>query len=80
VDYNLPAVVLQLVTNPVGSVTPTDFYLFGTLKKHLAGKQFAADTDVQHALTSWLQTLDNDFFYTDTNLHAIVGQMLECQW
>jgi hypothetical protein len=26
---------------------PSDFYLFGLLKKHLAGKKFATDADVK---------------------------------
>jgi hypothetical protein len=50
------------------------------LKKHLDDKQFATDANMQQAVTSWLQTLDTDFFYTDTNLGAMVGQMLKCQW
>jgi hypothetical protein len=32
------------------------------LLKHVAGKQFTADTDVKQAGTFWLQTLDTDFF------------------
>ena len=34
------------------------------LKNHLARKRFATDTDVKQAVTSWLQTYDNDFFYS----------------
>jgi len=37
-------------------------YLFGLLKKHLAGKRFETDVDVRQAVTSWPQTLDIDFF------------------
>jgi hypothetical protein len=43
---------------------PTDFHLFGLLKKHLAGKQFATDANVKQAVTSRLQLLDTNFFYT----------------
>jgi hypothetical protein len=42
---------------------PSDFYLFGLLNKNLAGKRFAADTDVKQAVTSWLQKLYPSFFY-----------------
>jgi hypothetical protein len=42
--------------------------------------QFVTDADVKQAVTSWLQTFDTYFFYTDTNLGAMVGQMLKCQW
>jgi hypothetical protein len=39
---------------------------YGPINKHLAGKQFATDTDVKQAVTSWLQTLDNDLHCTRT--------------
>jgi hypothetical protein len=45
--------------------SPSDFHLFGPLKKQLAGKQFAKDADIKQAVT-WLQTLDTDFFYIKT--------------
>jgi hypothetical protein len=41
---------------------PSDFCLFGSPKKHVAGKPFAV-ADVKQAVTSWLQTHDTDFFY-----------------
>jgi hypothetical protein len=31
------------------------------LKQHLAGKQFATNTDVKQAVTIWLQTPDTSF-------------------
>jgi len=37
---------------------------YGPINKHLAGKQFATDTDVKQAVTSWLQALDNDLHFT----------------
>jgi hypothetical protein len=43
---------------------PSNFHLFGLLKKHLAGKEFAADTNMKQAVTSWIQTIDEDCFYT----------------
>ena len=51
---NLPAVVLYHVTSPVSSIGPSDFHLFEHLKKHLAGKRFAAHTEVMQAVTSML--------------------------
>jgi hypothetical protein len=41
---------------------PSDFNFFGPLKEHLTGKRLATDTDMKQAVTSWLQTLDTDFF------------------
>jgi len=40
---------------------PSNWHLFGCLKKHLVGKRFA--TDASEAIISWLQTLDTSFFY-----------------
>jgi hypothetical protein len=43
-------------------LAPSDYHLFGPLK-HLWGRQFATDGEVQQAVMSWLQALDTDFFY-----------------
>jgi histone-lysine N-methyltransferase SETMAR len=45
-------------------IAPSNFHLFGPLKKHLGGRPFATDCEVQQAM-SWLQTLDTDFFYAE---------------
>jgi hypothetical protein len=42
----------------VGSMGLCGFYFFESLKKHLACKLFAADSDVKQTVTSLLQTLD----------------------
>lgn len=49
-----------------------DFYLFGPLKKHLTGKQFATYANIKQAVTSWLKTLDTDIFYA--KIQALVPQ------
>ncbi|GBM78393.1 Mariner Mos1 transposase [Araneus ventricosus] len=41
----------------------SDFHLFGSLKKHLAGRHFRTDAEVQEAVVKWLRALDPDFFY-----------------
>jgi hypothetical protein len=33
------------------------------LKKHLGGRRFSTDGEVQQAVMFWLQALDTDFFY-----------------
>jgi hypothetical protein len=43
-------------------LAPSDFHLFGPLKKHLDGRRFATDDEVQQAIMSWLQARDTDFF------------------
>ena len=45
-------------------LAPSDFQLSRPLKKHLARKCFAIDADVKQPVTSRLQTLDTDRFYT----------------
>ena len=61
--HNLPAVAIQPVTSLVCSVTPTNFNLFGSHKKYLAGKQFAVNNDLKQTVTCWLQTLRTDLCY-----------------
>jgi len=46
------------------------------LKKHKAGTKFASDTNRKQAVTSWLQTLYINFFYTVVqynNLRVFLG-------
>jgi hypothetical protein len=61
---------------------PSDFYLFGPLKKHLGGRRFPTNGEVQQAVLSWLQALDTDFFYVcwDGCLGVPVGKMLRQVW
>jgi hypothetical protein len=53
-------------------LAPSDFHLFGPLKKHLGGRRVATDCEVQQAVMSWLQALDTDFFYA--GIDALVYQ------
>ena len=45
----------------ITSMGPSDFHLFGHLKKHAAGQLFATDANVNQAVASWLQTHDTHF-------------------
>jgi hypothetical protein len=58
------------------SRTILDFHLLGSLKKHLADKQFAADIDMKQAVTSWLQTLETGFFFA--SIQALMPQWDKC--
>ncbi|GBL94528.1 hypothetical protein AVEN_235620-1 [Araneus ventricosus] len=42
---------------------PSDFHLFGPLKKNLAGRQFRKNAEVQEAVVKLLRDLDPDLFY-----------------
>jgi hypothetical protein len=57
-------------------LTPSDFHLFGPLKKHLGGRRSATDGEVKQAVMSWLQALDTDFFYAGKN--ALVYRWDKC--
>jgi hypothetical protein len=45
-------------------IAPSDFYLFLHLKKHLAGKKFDDDDEVQEVMT-WFKGLVADFYDSD---------------
>jgi hypothetical protein len=36
------------------NLAPSDFHLFGVLKKHLAGKQMAKHTNIEQNVIFWL--------------------------
>jgi histone-lysine N-methyltransferase SETMAR len=54
----------------------SDFHLFGPLQKHLGGRRFATDGEVQQAVMSWYQALDTDFFYA--GIDALVYRWDKC--
>jgi hypothetical protein len=43
-------------------LTPSDFHVFGPLKKAMGGKSFRFDKEVQQAVHKWLHTHPKDFF------------------
>jgi hypothetical protein len=57
-------------------LAPSDFHLFGLLKKDLGGRRFATDGEVQQAVMSWPQALDTDFFYAGRD--ALVYRWDKC--
>ena len=79
---NIPVIMLQPVTRPLGRMEPNDFHLVRALTKHLAGKRFTPDTDKKQAVISWLKNLGTNFFYytTRTSLGAMLWQTLKYQW
>jgi hypothetical protein len=38
-------------------------HFFGVVEKHLAGMRLAVDAEVKQVVTSWLQTVDDSFYY-----------------
>jgi len=64
------------VTSPFHITRPSDFFLFGHLQKHLTGKRFVTDADMKQDVTSWLQNLATDFFYS--GIQSLVQQWDKC--
>ncbi|GBO22143.1 Mariner Mos1 transposase [Araneus ventricosus] len=57
-------------------LSPSDFHLFGPLKKQLAGHHFRTDAEVQEAVVKWLRDLNPDFFYAGFN--KLVYRLNKC--
>jgi len=73
----------EVVDHPLYSpdFLTSDFHLFEPLKKHLAGKKFATDDDVEQTDTSSLEASYTDFLYGEIqNLGATLQYVFECQW
>ncbi|GFN97013.1 histone-lysine N-methyltransferase SETMAR [Plakobranchus ocellatus] len=49
-------------------LAPSDFHLFGTLKRHLGGMAFETEDDLISELRNWFDNLDVDFFRVGINL------------
>ena len=43
-------------------LAPCDYFLFRHLKKHLWGRRFSSDTDIQANVTMWLEGQDSGFY------------------
>ena len=54
----------EVLPHPAHSpdLAPSDYYLFGPLKRHLGGKRFDERDDLVEELNSWFSSLDADFF------------------
>ena len=46
-------------------LAPSDFHLFGPMKKHLGCQTFADDEEVMAAVQSWLKVTLKSFFLKD---------------
>ncbi|GFO48915.1 histone-lysine N-methyltransferase SETMAR [Plakobranchus ocellatus] len=48
-------------------LAPSDFHLFGPLKRHLGGVAFETEDDLISELMNWFDNLDVDFFRVGIN-------------
>lgn len=57
-------------------LAPSDYYLFGNLKKHLRGKRFSSDQEVITATEAFFSEVDKSFFLT--GMQALPGRLDKC--
>jgi histone-lysine N-methyltransferase SETMAR len=57
-------------------LAPGDFHLFIHLKKHLAGKKFDNDDEVQEEVMTWFKGLVADFY--DSGTQKLVPGLSKC--
>jgi len=57
-------------------LAPSNFHLFLHLKKHLAGKKFNDDEEVQEEVMMWFKGLAADFY--DSGIQKLVPRLNKC--
>ena len=63
-DFSTQKVKVHILDHPPYSpnLAPSDFHLFLHLKKHLAGKKFDDDDEVQEEVMTWFKGPAADFY------------------
>ncbi|GFN86520.1 histone-lysine N-methyltransferase SETMAR [Plakobranchus ocellatus] len=57
-------------------LAPSDFHLFGPLKRHLGGMAFETEDDLISELRKWFDNLDVDFFRVGIN--SLLSRWQKC--
>ena len=57
-------------------LAPSDYHLFGPLKRHLSGKRFSTDDDVVTEVQGWFKSLDAKFY--EEGIRALVHRWEKC--
>lgn len=65
----------ELVEHPPYSpdIAPSDYHMFPTLKKHLGGKKFATDEEVQQEVNTYLRNADGSWY--DDGIQKFIVRM-----
>ena len=58
------------------NLAPSDFHLFLHLKKHLVGKKFDDEDEVQEEVMTWFKGLAADFY--DSRMQKLVPRLNKC--
>ncbi|GFO11594.1 histone-lysine N-methyltransferase SETMAR [Plakobranchus ocellatus] len=68
----------EILPHPAHSpdLAPSDFHLFGTLKRHLGGMAFETEDDRISELRNWFDNLDVDFFRVGIN--SLLSRWQKC--
>ncbi|GFN76213.1 histone-lysine N-methyltransferase SETMAR [Plakobranchus ocellatus] len=69
----------EILPHPAHSppnLAPSDFHLFGPLKRHLAGMAFETEDDLISELRNWFDNLDVDFFRVGIN--SLLSRWQKC--
>jgi hypothetical protein len=66
----------KFTNNSQNDLAPSDFHLFLHLKKHLAGKNFDDDDEVQEVVMTWFKGQAADFY--DSGIQKLVLKLNKC--
>ncbi|GFN85090.1 histone-lysine N-methyltransferase SETMAR [Plakobranchus ocellatus] len=68
----------EILPHPAHSpdLAPSDFHLFGPLKRHLGGMAFETEDDLISELRNWFDNLDVDFFRVGIN--SLLSRWQKC--
>ncbi|GFN99464.1 transposase [Plakobranchus ocellatus] len=68
----------EILPHPAHSpdLAPSDFHLFGLLKRHLGGMAFETEDDLISELRNWFDALDVDFFRIGIN--SLLSRWQKC--
>ncbi|GFO28094.1 histone-lysine N-methyltransferase SETMAR [Plakobranchus ocellatus] len=68
----------EILPHPAHSpdLAPSDFHLFGPLKRHLGGMAFETEDDLISELRNWFDNLDVDFFRVGIN--SLLSRCQKC--
>jgi len=57
---------------------PSDYHLFGPMKKMLGGQKFASDTEVQSTVRQWLRQHSRHRFFFASCIQKLVDRWDKC--
>ncbi|GFN95383.1 histone-lysine N-methyltransferase SETMAR [Plakobranchus ocellatus] len=76
-EINLKLTQIEVPSSTTSQdLAPSDFYLFGPLKRHLEGMAFETEDDLISELRSWFDNLDVDFFRVGIN--SLLSRWQKC--